>query len=170
MQAVRLSRWRSLHFHANSDSGACSLGQDRGHPASRRTPAAIHRAMSFPSFRAIHADVLKGMISYRIGFSECEHGPASNRQHARKRFFTESRRACQGQNSDQMADRFGGGFGPEMARKFSLVHSVTPGPPPSSWSQEVPMRRLIAAIFASARRVGTVGSRPPFHPPQPRRT
>src|SRR5256886_17561076 len=35
-------------------------------------------AMSFPSFRAIHADVLKGMISYRIGFSECAHGRASN--------------------------------------------------------------------------------------------
>jgi hypothetical protein len=34
--------------------------------------------MSFPSFRAIHADVLKGMISYRIGFSECAHGRASN--------------------------------------------------------------------------------------------
>jgi hypothetical protein len=41
------------------------------------------------------------MISYRIGFSECEHGPASNRQHARKRLFNESRPACQEQNSDQ---------------------------------------------------------------------
>jgi hypothetical protein len=40
--------------------------------------------MSFPSFRAIQTDVLKGMISYRIGFSECEHGRASNGQHARK--------------------------------------------------------------------------------------
>jgi hypothetical protein len=36
--------------------------------------------MSFPSFRAIHADVLKGMISYRGGFSECEHRHASNGQ------------------------------------------------------------------------------------------
>jgi len=43
MQAVRLSRWRNLHFFA----GACSLGQDRGHPASRKTPAAIHRADEF---------------------------------------------------------------------------------------------------------------------------
>src|SRR5437660_12862996 len=34
-------------------------------------------AMSSPPFRAIHADVLKGMISYRIGFSECAHGRAS---------------------------------------------------------------------------------------------
>jgi hypothetical protein len=34
-------------------------------------------AMGFPSFRAIHADVLKGMNSYRIGFSECKHGRAS---------------------------------------------------------------------------------------------
>jgi hypothetical protein len=58
-------------------------------------------AMSFPSFRAIHADVLKGMISYRIGFSECAHGRASNGQHARKRLFTESWPACQEQNSDQ---------------------------------------------------------------------
>jgi len=41
------------------------------------------------------------MISYRIGFSECEHGPASNRQHARKRLFNESHPACQEQNSHQ---------------------------------------------------------------------
>jgi hypothetical protein len=32
----------------------------------------------------------KGMISYRIGFSECEHRRASNGQHARKRLSTES--------------------------------------------------------------------------------
>src|SRR4051812_225367 len=43
MQAVRLSRWRNLHFFA----GACSLGQDRGRPASRMTPAAIHRSDEF---------------------------------------------------------------------------------------------------------------------------
>jgi hypothetical protein len=104
--------------------------------------------MSFPSLRAIHTDVLKGMISYRIGFSECAHGRASNGQHARKRLFTESYPACQEQNSDQIADRLGGGFRPEMARKFSLAHSVTLGRPPSSWAQEVPMRRLIAAILA----------------------
>jgi hypothetical protein len=55
--------------------------------------------MGFPPFRAIHADDLKGMISYRIGFSECEHERASNRQHARKPLFTESCPACQGQNS-----------------------------------------------------------------------
>jgi len=41
------------------------------------------------------------MISYRIGFSECAHGRASNGQHARKRLFTESWPACQEQNSDQ---------------------------------------------------------------------
>ena len=39
------------------------------------------------------------MISYRIGFSECEHRRASNGQHARKPLFTESWTACQGQNS-----------------------------------------------------------------------
>jgi hypothetical protein len=104
-------------------------------------------AMSFPSFRAIHADVLKGMISYRVGFSECEHGRASNGQHARKPFFTESRPACQEQNSDQIADRISREFGPEMA-EISLASSVTPGPPRSSWPQEVPVRRLIAAILA----------------------
>jgi hypothetical protein len=43
----------------------------------------------------------KGMVSYRIGFSECEHGRASYRQHARKRLFNESHPACQEQNSHQ---------------------------------------------------------------------
>src|SRR5258705_11831866 len=52
-------------------------------------------AMSFPSFRAIHADVLKGMISYRIGFLECAHGRASNGQHARKGLFNDSFSPCQ---------------------------------------------------------------------------
>src|SRR6476659_8150061 len=83
--------------------------------------------MGFPSFRAIHADVLKGMISYRIGFSECEHGRASNRQHARKPLFTESCPACQGQNSDQIADRAGGELEPEMARKFPWPAPSQPG-------------------------------------------
>jgi hypothetical protein len=83
--------------------------------------------MSFPSFRAIHADVLKGMISYRIGFSECAHGRASKGQHARKPLFTESCPACQGQNSDQIADRAGREFGPEMARKFLLPAPSHPG-------------------------------------------
>ena len=36
------------------------------------------------------------MISYRIGFSECEHRRASNGQHARKRLFNDSFPACQG--------------------------------------------------------------------------
>jgi len=44
------------------------------------------------------------MISYRIGFSECEHERASNGQHARKRLFTESFPACQEQISDQFND------------------------------------------------------------------
>ena len=105
------------------------------HKISRRAPAVLDRieairqagqplphsipTISFPSSRAIHADVLKGMISYRIGFSECEHRRASNGQHARKPLFTESCPACQGQNSDQIAGRFDREFGPEMARKFS---------------------------------------------------
>jgi len=45
------------------------------------------------------------MISYRIGFSECEHGRASNGQHVRKRLFTRSHPACQEQNSDQFGVR-----------------------------------------------------------------
>jgi len=36
------------------------------------------------------------MISYRIGFSECEHRRASNGQHARNRLFNDSFPACQG--------------------------------------------------------------------------
>jgi hypothetical protein len=35
------------------------------------------------------------MVSYRIGFSECEHKRASNGQHVRKRLFNESFPACQ---------------------------------------------------------------------------
>ena len=92
VQAMRLSRWGDSHLTA----GACSLGQDRGHPASRRPLFVFLQSDRFPSFRAIPADVLKGMISYRIGFSECEHRRASNGQHARKPLFSESRRACQG--------------------------------------------------------------------------
>jgi hypothetical protein len=104
------------------------------HKISSRAPAVLDRieairqagkplphpipTMSFPSFRAIHADVLKGMISYRIGFSECEHRRASNGQHARKRFFTESYPACQGQNSDQMAHPHLPRIGPKTAPKF----------------------------------------------------
>jgi hypothetical protein len=41
------------------------------------------KTTGFPSFPATLADVLKGMISYRIGLSECEHGRASNGQHVR---------------------------------------------------------------------------------------
>jgi hypothetical protein len=95
--------------------------------------------MSFPSFRAIHADVLKGMISYRIGFSECEHRRASNGQHARKPLFIESRPACQEQNS---------GRGRQTGRKVFSSRFVTPQAPRSSGAQEVSMRRAIAAILA----------------------
>ena len=35
------------------------------------------------------------MISYLIGFLECEHGRASNGQHARKQLFNESFAPCQ---------------------------------------------------------------------------
>ena len=39
-------------------------------------------------------------------------------------------------------------IGPKMARKFLCPVPSHPGPPRSSWPQEVPMRRLIAAILA----------------------
>ena len=87
-------------------AGACSLGQDRGHPAKPKTPATFLQSDRFPSFRAIHADVLKGMISYLIGFLECEHGRASNGQHARKRLFSEYFRPCQVLIRESSTDRY----------------------------------------------------------------
>jgi hypothetical protein len=39
------------------------------------------------------------MVSYRIGFSECVHRRASNRQHVRSGLFNESSPTCQEQNS-----------------------------------------------------------------------
>jgi hypothetical protein len=64
-----------------------------------KTPAPPSpKATGFPSFRAIHADDLKGTISYRIGFWESEHGRASNSQHARTGLFNESFPACQALN------------------------------------------------------------------------
>src|ERR1039457_5880782 len=71
------------------------------------------KATGFPSFRAIHTDVLKGMISYRIGFSECEHRRASNGQHARKGLFNESFPACQGLIRANSVGGYFGKFGPK---------------------------------------------------------
>ena len=117
MQAVRLSRWRNLHFFA----GACSLGQDRGHPASRRAPAAIHRSdeFSFLSSNPCGCPERNDLLPYRV-FGMRARTCQQRGQHARKPLFTESCPACQGQNSDQIADRAGPKFGPEMARKFLL--------------------------------------------------
>jgi hypothetical protein len=100
------------------------------HKISTRAPAvldrieAIRRAgkplphpfqrVGFRSLQAIHADVLKGMISYRSGFSECEHRRASNGQHARKPLFICSRPACQEQNSGR-----GGGRNKAGSKFFS---------------------------------------------------
>src|SRR5665213_4327183 len=61
------------------------------------------KATASPSFRAIHADVLKGMVSYRIGFSECVHRRASNRQHVRSALFNESLPTCQALNCPNLA-------------------------------------------------------------------
>jgi hypothetical protein len=77
-------------------AGACSLGQDRGHPANRKTPARIpsNATGSVPFEQSIRMD-RKGMISYCVGFSECAHRRASNGQHVRKRLFNESFPVCQ---------------------------------------------------------------------------
>ena len=73
------------------------------------------------------------MISYRIGFSECEHERASNGQHVRRRLFSRSVPACQEQNSDQF------GLPP---RPLTSHLSRSPG------AQEVPMQRWIAGDLA----------------------
>src|SRR6202012_4408938 len=54
------------------------------------------------SLRAIHADVLKEMVSYRSVY-ECVHRRASDRQHVRKALFTESLWACQALNCRKSA-------------------------------------------------------------------
>jgi hypothetical protein len=61
------------------------------------------------------------MISYRIGFSECEHGRASNGQHVRKRLFSRSHPACQEQNSDQFGVRVGEKIRPTLSRRASAA-------------------------------------------------
>ena len=65
--------------------------------AGRPLPTSLSRKRSaFPSFRVIPNGVSsKGMISYRIGFSECAHKRASNGQHVRNGVFSESFPACQ---------------------------------------------------------------------------
>jgi hypothetical protein len=102
-------------------AGACSLGQDRSPSASRKTPAtpSLPGNDSFSSFRATLADVGKGMISYRIGCSECEHRRASNRQHARKGLFSWSVQPCQG--------LIFGIFGPELPAIEPAVINGTAG-------------------------------------------
>jgi hypothetical protein len=57
--------------------------------------------------------ILKGMISYRVGFSECEHRRASNGQHTRKALFNESFPACQALIRGSATGRLPGKFGPK---------------------------------------------------------
>src|SRR5260370_38979207 len=87
-------------------------------------------ATGFPSFRAIHADVLKGMISYRIGFSECEHRRASNGQHVRNEVFNESFPACQALFFRHLGS-------PRENRKFPH-RPITPAARLSPLTQQVP--------------------------------
>src|SRR5215203_2530483 len=104
--------------------------------------------MSFPSFRAIHADVLKGMISYRIGFSECAHGRASNGASTPGgRCLPSLVRLAKGKIQTRSRTALAANLSPKWPGNF-FNSSVTPEPPRSSWLQEVPMRRLIAAILA----------------------
>jgi hypothetical protein len=89
-------------------------------------------------------DVREGIVSYCLGFTECEHERASNspaRPEAavyphppglpRAKIRPNARRNC-GRNG----------------RKFCLAGPVTPEPPASSWPQEIFMRRAIAALLA----------------------
>src|SRR6202022_962691 len=113
MQALELSRWGNLRFRRGrlqSWTGSRPSGKPKDpcpHPSN---------ATGFPSFRAIQADVLKGMISYGIGFLECEHGRASNGQHARKGIFNESFPLCQALICANLADGYFYQIGPENRR------------------------------------------------------
>src|SRR5260370_13135765 len=112
MQAIELSRWGKSRFHRGrlqSWTGTRPPGKPKDpcpHPSN---------STGFPSFRAIQADVLKGMISYRIWFLECEHKRASNGQHARKRLFNDSFAPCQALIRINLADWHFYEVGPEIA-------------------------------------------------------
>ncbi|HBY30652.1 MAG TPA: hypothetical protein DEH75_29600 [Bradyrhizobium sp.] len=54
-----------------------------------------------PFLSSILAGMRKGMISYQLRFSECEHRHASKCQHARKALCSRSCLACQEQILDQ---------------------------------------------------------------------
>src|SRR5258708_25152539 len=136
MQAMRLSRWRNMV----SPRAPAVLDRIEATRSSRTTPARFLQSDGFSSFRAIHADVLKGMISYRIGFSECEHRRASNGQHVRNEVFNESFPACQALFFRHLGT-------PRETRKFP-PRPVTRDLRRSSWAQEVPMQRSITTIFA----------------------
>jgi len=94
---------KPLKKRSVSSQSACSLGQDRGLPASRTTPAASIGPIKRVSFlSSIQTGCpLKGMISYRSRLSECAHGRASDSQRVRRWLFSGSDPACQGQNSHQ---------------------------------------------------------------------
>src|SRR5215213_7471981 len=88
--------------------------------------------MSFPSFRAIHADVLKGMISYRIGFSECVHGRASNGASTPGgRCLSSLVRLAKGKIQTRSQTALAANLG-RNGPEISLARSVTPEPARSS--------------------------------------
>src|SRR5260370_28904853 len=126
MQAMRFSRWRTMV----SARALAVLDRIEAARSSRTTAARFLQSDGFSSFRAIHADVLKGMISYRIGFSECEHRRASNGQHVRNEVFNESFPACQALFFRHLGS-------PRENRKFPH-RPITPAARLSPLTQQVP--------------------------------
>src|SRR5665213_492644 len=87
------------YFYESSCAGACSLGQDRGRPARRKTPARIppKRWLPFPSSNPCGCPEGNGLLSFRVFRNACTDVPAT-RQHVRKALFNESLSTCQALN------------------------------------------------------------------------
>ena len=137
-----------MRFDTNFNLGACSLGQDRGHPASRKTPAAIHRSdeFSFLSSNPCGCPERNDLLPYRVfgmRARTCQQPPARP-EAAVYRVLSGLPRAKFRPDRGPCRQRIRARNGPEI----SLASSVTPGPPRSSWPQEVPMRRLLLVSLA----------------------
>jgi hypothetical protein len=119
---------KPLKKHGCFDAGACSLGQDRSDPARRSTPARIppERKLPFPSSNPCGCPERNGLLS--IGFSECVHRRASNRQHVRKALFNESLAACQALNrlnlgGQALCTPYGSDFPAKNASRLAITQS-----------------------------------------------
>ena len=127
MQAVRLSRRGSLRFDTIA-TWAPAVGQDRGHPASRKTPAAIHRSdeFSFLSSNPCGCPERNDLLPYRVfgmRARTCQQPPARP-EAAVYRVLPGLPRA---KFRPDRGPRWRAEFGSEMARKFPWPSSVTPG-------------------------------------------